>query len=102
MQVAQVVQRQVVGEDPPQERAAEALVKFAAGLGFGQGQAGVDRQLPLGQRLDALVERVDETARLAEPERDAEANGPLDTRQHLVDGLFKRAANHGSSLRGGR
>ncbi|MNF68820.1 hypothetical protein D3C84_506860 [compost metagenome] len=47
-QVAQVVQLQVVGEDPAQEGAAEALVEFAAGLGLGEGQAGVDRQLPLG------------------------------------------------------
>ncbi|MCY1556091.1 hypothetical protein D9M68_928070 [compost metagenome] len=101
MQVAQVVQLQVVGEDPPQEGTTEALVEFAAGLGLGQGQAGVDRQLPPGQRLDALVERVDEAVRLAEPERDSEPDRPVDAIQHLVDGLFQRAADHGASLRGG-
>ncbi|MCY1359507.1 hypothetical protein D9M69_460810 [compost metagenome] len=100
-QVAQVVQLQVVGEHPPQEGAAEALVEFAAGLGLGQGQAGVDRQLPLRQRLDALVEGIDEAVGLAEPERDTEANRSVDALQHLVDGLFQRTANHGASLRGG-
>ncbi|MCY1537921.1 hypothetical protein D9M68_734350 [compost metagenome] len=88
-QVAEVVELQVIGEHPPQEGPAEALLQLASGLRLGQGQRGVDGQLSFRQRLDPLIERIDEAIRLAEPQGQAKAQRAVDTFEHLFDGLVQ-------------
>jgi len=57
-------------------------------------QGGVDRQLPLGQLRNALIQRVDEVVGFAQPQRQAHMDMRRQPCQNVIDRLLDRTQLH--------
>ena len=94
LQIGEEIELRIITKHALDEGLDKALLQAIAQIRPTEAQRGIDRQLPLGQVLDAPVQRVDEMIRLAQPQRQAHVDVSRQTRQHIVHRLFDRTQLH--------
>jgi hypothetical protein len=98
-QVLDVLEVRVVLEHPLDQRCQEVLLQLALAAGHLQAQRREDGQVPRGVGLDGLVEPVDEGIGLADAQRQAQHDGPVDPGQHGLHGGVERMQSGGHDRR---
>ena len=94
MQAREEIQFRIIAEYPLDEGFEEALLQTVAQRRTAEAQGGVDRQLPLGQLRNALIQRVDEVVGFAQAQGQAHVNMRRQPCQDIIDRLLDRTQLH--------
>ncbi|MCY1517948.1 hypothetical protein D9M68_526510 [compost metagenome] len=88
VQIGKKIQLGVIAVDALDEGFEKTPLQTLRGTRAAQAQRGVDGQLALRQLLEPCIERIHPAIRLAQAQRQAEMEWPVDLAQYMVDGLL--------------